>query len=200
MEDSRGLRLFTAIELPEEWRSTLARASDQLESVARNGVKWVRPELMHVTLVFLGDQPRSRIDQISAAMDQAAARSAPFLLSLGRPGFFGSPYRLRALWIGLRDVPPELLRLHSSLVSGLEERQIAFEAKPLVPHVTIGRPRAGMDSAASLHLHDALLHLGEKRQLSTRIEEMVLLASRLSPQGPEYTPMHRARLGGTGGK
>jgi RNA 2',3'-cyclic 3'-phosphodiesterase len=199
-DDSREARLFAAIELPEEWRSILARQSERLQSVADRAVKWVRPELMHITLVFLGNQPRGKVEEIAAAMDTAALRSNPFQLSLGKPGAFGSPERLRTLWVGLRDAPAELVLLHGVLVSQLVQAQVNFDRKPLVPHITIGRIRAGVERAISLRLHAELQRPSESRPLSTRIGEIVLLESRLHPQGPEYLPIHRARLGGSPGE
>jgi RNA 2',3'-cyclic 3'-phosphodiesterase len=198
--DHRDLRLFTAVELPEEWRSVLAKESSQLQSVAERAVKWVRPELMHVTLIFLGSQPHARIEAIKAAMDSAAERSRSFQLSMGRAGFFGSPQRLRTLWVGLRDIPAELTRMHAELVKQLSERQIAFDSKPLVPHITIGRARDTIDRTTSLRVHSELLRLGEDHRLSTTVREIALLESRLHPGGPEYVAVHAARLGAKSGE
>ena len=196
----RALRLFTAIELPEEWRSLLAEETERLRDLSGRAVKWVRPELMHVTLVFLGNQPQSRVEPIEAAMRSAAERSSPFEMSLGRPGFFGSPQRLRALWVGLQDTPAELTRLHAELVRRLSEAQISFDSKPLVPHITIGRARDTIDRETSLRLHAELLRLGENRRLSTTVREVALLESRLHPGGPEYVALHSARLGAKSGE
>jgi RNA 2',3'-cyclic 3'-phosphodiesterase len=199
-DDHRDLRLFTAIELPEEWRAALTGQSEQLQRVAPRAVKWVRPELMHVTLVFLGSQPRARIEEIEAAMDGAAERSSPFQISLGESGAFGPPERLRTLWAGLRDTPGELTRLHAELVRQLAERHIPFDRKALVPHITIGRTRAELDRLTSLRLHAELQRTGQSHVASTEVREIALLESRLRPQGPEYIPLYRARLGGGDGE
>ena len=47
-------RAFVAIDLPESVRSTLRTVQQELKS-GKFRIKWVRPEIIHLTLKFLGD-------------------------------------------------------------------------------------------------------------------------------------------------
>ena len=60
-----------------------------MEKKAPDAVRWVRPELMHLTLLFLfGDQPPDALAAIDAALASSAADTAPFRLGPGPLGQF----------------------------------------------------------------------------------------------------------------
>ena len=194
-EKTPQLRLFTALELPDEWRAALMDVERKLEHSGAGMVKWVRPELMHVTLVFLGNQLESRLSSIQAAMSRAAAGTAQFTVALGEIGSFGSPSRLRVVWAGVEAGAGGLERLHGALSSQLGTLGVPFDRKPLVPHITLARSRPRIDSAASSRLHEAMRRMDSLPRLSMRVNEFVLMESHLSPSGPEYHVIHRERLG-----
>ena len=182
-------RLFTAFQLPEAWRQEFLRLQAVLERSAPGNLKLVRPELMHVTLVFLGEQPRSSLTAIQEACNSAAQDVGSFALHLGAPGAFGSPSNLRALWIGLTTPPPEMAVLHLRLTEELTRRAVAFDAKPLVPHITLARTRARTDRSVSERLHGALGQLAVRGLDGARVEAFDLISSDLKPSGPDYSTL-----------
>src|SRR5436309_4511044 len=101
----KRLRLFVAVELPDEWRTALSREARALESAVPGFGRWVDPALMHVTLVFLGSQDLSLQPAIERAIALAAGESAPFRLRLKEPGSFGGRRSLRVVWVGVEDHP-----------------------------------------------------------------------------------------------
>lgn len=195
MEDNQKLRLFTAIELPSEWRETLGKLRGDLERAAPAELKWVRPDLMHLTLVFLGSQKEEALAEIVGACRTAASESTTFQLRMGKAGCFGSPHRLQVIWLGLSEVPEGLAHLHRSLAGCLSERAIALDTRPLVPHITMARARRSMDAAASLRAHSALQGLAVPRTATAAVSEFVLMQSRLSRLGAEYEVVERLELG-----
>jgi 2'-5' RNA ligase len=197
--EDKKLRLFTALELPEAWRQALSRLQAGLESAASGQVKWVKPDLMHLTLIFLGYQEPRAVTALSSALEAAASQPRPFRLYLSQVGFFGQPHRLRVLWVGLAEAPADLRRLHQALTAELSARDIAFDLKPLVPHVTLGRARDSLERAASLRLHAALLRSRLPADLQAEVSRFVLMQSHLSPAGPEYRVVAEFPLGGTHG-
>src|SRR5947207_2849572 len=83
------LRLFVAVLLPEAWTDYLAARGCELERLAPGYTRWVTPELMHLTVVFLGAQPADRLADVEAALATAARAARPFSLALGHIGQFG---------------------------------------------------------------------------------------------------------------
>lgn len=192
------VRLFAALQLPDGWLAALSRIRASLETVAANELRWVRPELMHVTLLFLGYQPAERLPEIEAALGTAATEGRPFRLSLDSLGTFGPPQGITVLWAGLTEVPPPLAQLHQVLALHLTEQKVVFDRTPLVPHITLARGKRPIDREVSLRVASALKQLDMPRGLATSVDAFVLMRSRLSPRGPTYEVLRSFRLGGAG--
>lgn len=195
MSEEENLRLFAAIQLPEEWLAVLSNIRASLERAAAGELKWVRPELMHLTLVFLGNQPSERLHEIESALGTSATEGKPFRLSLGNLGTFGPPHGITVLWAGLEEVPPPLAQLHRSITAQLAAQQVDFDRKPLVPHITVARGKRPIDREISLRVAGALKGLRLPGSMTTSVEDFVLMRSRLSPKGPSYEVRQRFRLG-----
>ena len=67
------------------------------------GLKVVRPEILHVTLKFLGDTDEALIDQIASNMERAVVDVHPFTVQLVGMGAFPSLSNIRVVWIGMED-------------------------------------------------------------------------------------------------
>ncbi len=185
-EAASSLRLFTALQLPGEWIDALSRVRADLDRASGGKLKTVRPDLMHLTLVFLGNQPVAGLQTIKDALAAAAGECGPFDLSLGQPGFFGQPHNIQVIWVGLRATSPGLQRLHSSISHHLARLGVAFDRKPLVPHITIARGRRPADRNVSLQSHAALQRIRVPSGLILEVGEFVLMESHLDRSGPEY--------------
>ncbi len=154
---TRNLRLFVAIELPEEWRAWLAREARSLDAAAPGFGRWVDPRLMHITLLFLGGQPAEMVPAIARAVDRAAEVGRPFMLRLGGLGSFGSPRSVRVIWAGAEEAPQgTLAALHGALTRWLDAESVPFEPTPLRPHITLGRARRNAASAQSEAMYRAI--------------------------------------------
>lgn len=190
-----SLRLFTAIELPDDWRTSLARLQSELEAVAGGQLRMVRPDLMHLSLVFLGNQPPARLPEIEAALSSAATSAEAFSITMGRPGAFGPPHAISVVWTGLASTPAPFQQLHRAISSELDRAGIEFDRKPLVPHLTLGRARRTMERTVSTAIHAALQTLGPRQAPPAEVREFVLMRSRLSPAGPNYETLGRFPVG-----
>jgi 2'-5' RNA ligase len=179
-------RLFAGITLGDIWTELLARAAQQLKPPLEGRVRWVRPELYHVTLVFLGEQAPDRVTDIAAALTAGAATVEPFPLGLVGLRLLGGHER-GALVAGVDDPTGRLQRLRAAVDVELRDAGIHVDARSLVPHITLGRPRnnAGRLPAPTLSLSDSP---------PLRVEEIALIKSDLLPTGPRYSPLQRIRL------
>jgi len=199
MTPADRLRLFIALELPPAWRSELGEQSRRLESAVPGFTRWVQPDLMHLTLVFLGAQPASIVPAIESAMDEAAAATSGFSIATSAPGSFGSPRALRVVWVGVQATPRGALdALHGRLVASLEQAGVTFEPSAFRPHLTLGRARRDESAARSQLMHRAVQGAGGGPSSPLNklgefdCEEITLVRSDLRPTGPIYTPLRRA--------
>ena len=85
--------------------------------IAIEGLRLVRPELVHVTLKFLGDQSEERVEEIIEAL--AKIRVKPFPARIKGMGAF--PGRsIRVVWLGLEGSFLELYDRWKKLLAHLE--------------------------------------------------------------------------------
>ena len=186
------MRVFIALPLPPEIASAAAALLPALP-----GLRPVRPELLHVTLAFLGRVADERLDDILSACRQAAAPQAPFNVALDRAGRFpegGSP---RVVWLGMGEGAAECSLLATAVREALTTREVAFDAKPFRPHVTLARVKEHIDRPAARVIAAAAERL-QPAQLRFLAEAIAPFESVLSPKGPRYTPLARAPLGSVG--
>jgi RNA 2',3'-cyclic 3'-phosphodiesterase len=138
-------RLFVAVDLPALVRAELARWGRAAALSARQGAGRLRlldPELLHVTLCFLGEQPTRRIAAVAQSI--ADFDAAPVgELSLGAPLWL-PPRRPHALAIELHDDAEGALEsLYEDLARALATICEGFvpERRRFRPHITVARLR-----------------------------------------------------------
>ncbi|MCH8200245.1 MAG: RNA 2',3'-cyclic phosphodiesterase, partial [Chloroflexi bacterium] len=105
------LRLFVAIELPEQVRVALGASIERLRSSLGGAYRWVRPEAVHLTLRFLGDVEPERVAELAAALEAAVGPLAAFELRLDGTGVFPNPRAPSVVWAGLGGESAALVRL-----------------------------------------------------------------------------------------
>jgi RNA 2',3'-cyclic 3'-phosphodiesterase len=181
------VRLFVALDLPEDARSRLVEWQAEAFGPYGRAVRLVRPASLHVTLVFLGHHPEGEVDAIrGAALSGVASLEAP---SLSAAGAKGVPPRRPRLWaLDLDDPGERSTAVHEAVASPLVAGGwYEPEKRPFWPHITVARVRARERPPRI----DA-----DPPPLSFVASEVVLYRSRLSRAGADYEPLARATLAG----
>src|SRR6185503_17706326 len=98
------MRLFTAIDLgPETLAAVVAEQKKIVASIAGEGsLRLVRPEHMHLTLLFIGELADAAAASIVDAMRDPFPVS-PFTMEFGGAGVFPPHGAPRVLWLGVID-------------------------------------------------------------------------------------------------
>src|SRR5438309_10904162 len=98
----KRLRTFIALDLGKTVRD---KAVALQESLARAGsdVKWVEPENLHVTLLFLGEVDDRDVPAVCRSVGECCKQQQPFTMSVERLGCFGNPRRPRTVWLGVSE-------------------------------------------------------------------------------------------------
>ena len=190
------LRLFVAIELPNDLLSALSQVQHDLQrepALAR--LRWVRPGGIHLTLKFLGETPTERRPAIEAAITRAVAGIAPFELHLGKPGRFGSRQSPRVVWIDIGGDSETLARLQSQVEREIAPLGYPAENHAFSPHLTLARvpPEHARDVASPLE--DAIAR-ATVPTASMQATVVSLMKSDLQRGGAVYTQLFAARLPG----
>ncbi|MBM2827356.1 MAG: ligT [Dehalococcoidia bacterium] len=138
------MRVFVAIELPQEVREGLAQVQDKLRSQIDEGVRWVDPWGVHLTLKFLGDVAPEKVTPIVQALTDVSNRNASFEVSIEQLGAFPSAVRPRVLWVGIGGDLSELIKLQGMVEDALAPLGFPPEGRGFSPHLTVGRVREGI--------------------------------------------------------
>lgn len=159
-------------------------------SLSRADLKIVRPELLHVTLKFLGDTDEGLVDEILSRMRMAAAGVQPFRIRLSGMGAFPSLSNIRVVWVGIEN-GQVLGQMAERLDSTLSELGFERDRKGFKPHLTLARARSGRNIAAAQEIirRNGATDFGEYP-----IDRMILKRSVLSPQGPSYSDVRELLL------
>jgi len=187
------VRLFVAIRLP----AATAEAAFRILPEALPALRRVRPDLLHLTLAFLGEVPDSRLDAVAAGCAVAAREAGAFAISLDRVGSFPPRRGDAAIWLGVADGADPLGRLAVAVRSELERAEIAFDAKPFVAHLTLARIRGEAGLAERRAVAAALVRL-RPPDLRFRADRLEIVQSVLSSKGPRYSSLRVVPLEGKG--
>lgn len=126
------LRLFFALWPDPPTRASLAALAERV--AAETGGRATTPDNVHLTLAFLGSQPRDAVTELVARAE--AVDASPFVLTLGHVDC----WRKNAVaWLGASEIPPALSSLRAALLASLVPLHIADEARPFAVHVTLAR-------------------------------------------------------------
>ncbi len=176
------MRLFIAALLPKEIQRQLSLYINTLKP-AVDGVKWEKPEKLHVTLKFLGDVEQNRIKEISSLLFRATQNCASFQLSTTLFGAFPNLRNPKVLYVGLSQ-DKMMANFQSSIEVGLSELGFEADTRKFMPHVTLGRvkKRIVLENIPIL----------EKKKFN--ITEIGLIKSELRPEGSIYAPVEIFKL------
>ena len=179
METGERIRLFCALDLPDEARAGLADWATQ--TLHKRG-RLVPAESLHVTLAFLGHRPAGELGAITGELHAAAAGAPPAELRTLR-------YReTRSVgMIVLEDVGGHATAFAEDLQARLERLGVyRREARPWLPHLTVLR-RPDREGDPPQLANTCSIH----------VVRSALYRSSLAPAGARYDALETAALGGS---
>jgi len=184
------MRCFLAVELPQAQKATvmagLARLKGKLPAA-----RWVRPEGLHITLKFLGEQSEAQAASFLEALTQLLTEVPPEVkVSLHGGGFFPNAARPRVAWLGGQAPGLEAWAEASEEAASLIG--VARETRPFSLHVTLARlERPWPEGACQRFLQEVA-----SWQLAPFVaREVVLFESTLGPGGAVYSERARIPVG-----
>lgn len=182
------MRLFVALQIPQQTRSALAELTASLAPACRRA-RWSRPEGMHLTLKFIGEVASDQVKRIATALAGVRAPSTIEILFRG-VGFFPSARHPRVFWAGV-EAGPHLAELAAGIERVLEPLEIVRETREFRPHLTLARFKSENGLPA---LHSALERMQKESGAvfdfgGATFDEFHLIESKLRPQGAVYSTL-----------
>jgi RNA 2',3'-cyclic 3'-phosphodiesterase len=193
-------RVFVAIGLPP---AACALLADATTSFLRADPPWARekpvaPQLLHVTLAFMGPVPDPAMPELVAGLRLAAAGTGPFSLRVSAVRPVPSPRRATMVWATLTGDTDAA----EGLAAGLARAAgLPADSRPFSPHVTLVRarlPRRVLPDA--LAAAGAVLSApGKETDGVVSVRSATVFSSTPGPGGPRYQPLATLMLGAVRG-
>jgi len=189
------IRSFLAFDVTNEIRHELGSMIQLFEQKVQ-GVKWVKPGLLHCTVKFFGNiEEGFLMGDLSHVIEETVRHQAPIQLRSVGVGVFPNWRYPRIIWAGLAGETEAAVALHERLEKAFaafgihEEKRDAFRL-----HLTIGRAKAPIKGCESFV--NLVEKLADKEFGEFTIDHLTLYKSVLTREGPVYTALREFRLGG----
>jgi 2'-5' RNA ligase len=184
-------RTFIAVKIiPED--NMLSILQHLKECLAGGKIKWIEPDILHITLFFLGDTDDKLIPVITEKLQQLSHEFPPFDLEFREVGLFRNIRDPRIIWIGTRE-NQTFRMLQSGIENELAGLGFKIEKREFKPHLTVGRIKWIGDISA---LEEVLKLYKNHEVQQSGIDKIIFYESILKPFGPEYIPIAKIPLGG----
>lgn len=188
------MRTFLCLPVDAAISEHLAALSREARRRISTRASWVVPENFHVTVRFLGEiDPMLTVDL--EAVCKTVARDVPrFDVRIDRVGAFPAAERPRVLWAG-GPAPDAFGVLTKRLETALQALGFGRSRPETVAHITLarlkGRPEDG--------IAQTIAALSEIPDWTLPVDRLVLMESRLTPQGAVYAPLFTLSFRGGSG-
>ncbi|WP_457567422.1 RNA 2',3'-cyclic phosphodiesterase [Desulfurobacterium sp.] len=181
-------RLFigTGISLPDTELKNIKRKMDALGISG----KWVEKCNLHFTYRFLGEVLSPFIPEISKSLKNHLSRVNKIEMELKGLGVFPDIKRPKVLWIGVNA--PDIDTIKRAVDASLEPFGFKKEQQKFIPHVTVLRIKRFRHR---IKFSQYLNTMKEYCFLKTTVEEVSLVESVLTPDGPIYKTLEKVVLG-----
>ena len=182
------VRSFIAVDLDDaEIKNRITKIQQDLENTGA-GLKIVQPEIMHLTLRFLGEIPQATVQRVIEAMD--ATRFSPFDAEFSGVGVFPNIRRISVIWVGITKGQQQLAEIFEQLEPKLRQMGLPPDNKGFSPHLTIARVKSGLNKEP---LAKSIESMRDVEFGKIGVSAVRLKKSTLTPSGPIYTTLHEVR-------
>ncbi len=149
--------------------------------------RWLPPDKLHLTLVFLGQTPAERVAHVADAMTTVARSRAPLTVATGDGGGIVRDQRGGVAWLRLAAGSDDVAELALELDRAIGSRTYDARRQPR-PHLTVAR-------AVDQPLLDDLAVISRGLHLEWAVDRLALLRSQTDPAGSRYEELATCRLG-----
>ena len=177
------MRLFVAIEIPENVKSKIFHQSEILQKKNLFKGRFVRKDDLHLTLEFIGDVSEEEAEEIKNKLKKI--KFDKFEAEIGEAGAFDSEDYIKVIWVDLLSGKIKELQkqISSKLLKIPAER--GFNS-----HITLARVKS-VNNKQDLIKSIRDIHL---KKLKFKVNEFLLMKSELTREGPKYKTVEMFKL------
>jgi 2'-5' RNA ligase len=190
MANQKTKRLFIAINLPQEIKQELVALEGEIknsfsEEIGEHVAKWVEPENLHITLLFIGEVGEDKVEKISQIIQDSVGCWQKFEVKMDKI-CYGPPKAMppRLIWLEIvKNMDLECLAqtISQKAIEGDILRQA--DSRPFSPHITLARIKEWVWKRIE---PEERPQVEQEIDLSFRADSVDLMESVLKRTGPEY--------------
>ena len=181
------IRCFVAVEIVDtkilDNFLTLGKALTTTGAI----VKLVEAQNIHITLRFLGNISRNRVEEVGKLLVEV--EFCPFDVELKGVGVFPNLRRVKVVWVGIERGNVELLNAFNQLEEKLKGIGFKSDRRGFSPHITVARVSSGRNRDA---LVEVVSDWSDWEFGGFRVNAIQLKKSVLTPRGPRYSTLQEA--------
>ncbi|MBM7556029.1 RNA 2',3'-cyclic phosphodiesterase [Halanaerobacter jeridensis] len=190
MKDTK--RVFIAVELSDVVQGKLDKAQNMLRDCSLN-IKWVEKENFHITLKFLGDLTKAEIMEVKEEVAAIAKKSLPFDIIIDGLGAFPNIEYPKVIWAGVEKNKRQLINVHEAIETRMFDLGFEEEKHDYTPHITLGRVRKKEKNYELIS--EKIEKFPFEIQARQIVDKITVMKSKLTPQGPIYSPVAEFEFG-----
>ncbi len=145
-------------------------------------VKWVSSDLMHITLLFLGELSAPSSERLMKFVDDLSMETEAFEIQVCKCGSFNRNGIPGVFWLGT-DNSDQLNSLYKELTEKLPPEFIPERNNSFKPHITIGRNKRHF---ANSDFYEQFAGIKDSDVCRFRVNSFSLVESFLKKEGPVY--------------
>lgn len=173
-------RLFLGIPLSDLARKHVKNELQNLPGKIVPSPNW------HITLHFLGDVEEDQQSLLTEQLRKIHLGDS-FEVTLSHLGAFPTLRYSKIMWLGLSAGVENTTQVANLLAEELKYLKFKVDIRPFVPHITLSRFPQPKNLSKWLSHH-------EFKEVSMKVEEVILYESILGAGGSTYTPLEHFRL------
>lgn len=190
MHVEETIRTFIAIKISSELEEAFKKFFEELKKIPCD-VKWVNSESVHLTLKFLGNLARTKIDKVFEVAKEASRDFSSFQLKTKEKGAFPSLKKPRVFWIGLAETDNQtLIPLQNKIDNKLSELGFEKDSRRFHPHLTVGRVRTPKNIEEIIHNFMEYPF----PEIEFKVGQILIMKSELTPKGAVYSIQNAVSL------
>jgi 2'-5' RNA ligase len=178
------MRIFTAVTFGVSTRQYLLESAKTISSIFKDA-KLVRPENLHMTIVFIGEADRHKVNKVISATRKTSKELNRFEAIIDGISSFRKK-NSHTVFCNIEN-SDKLFDLHSKIINNLREYGVETDSMKYKPHITLAR-QARLTGISN--------EIGLPRKTIEVSEICVMESSRINGI-LTYTPLEKFKLGET---
>ncbi|SFK59984.1 2'-5' RNA ligase [Nitrosomonas aestuarii] len=174
-DNHKPARLFFAVQPANTIQKQLGNLAKKL--AIEWGGRCIKPDNIHLTLLFLGETKMDKIDLLRTAVTNITGKR--FDLTIQKTGFWK---RNQIIYAHADTYPPELFSLVDAIKNTLRDSGFKFDDRAYKPHITLVRKTTLYTPPETL------------QPIEWPVKEWLLMQSKQTDQGIRYIILDRWQL------